>query len=443
MKILHKTALICTLALLFSVGCKEDKGHFARENDKISCDCTEQSIEQNLLCDGKWVADCSGADWITITPEQGFGSDANYTFFQLNIAYNSGAERTGVVHLIHEGKAYPISVTQGKCDFAYGTPRIEGNLFQNVENTATIALPYVCASGKESVEISCAISGKAAEGLSVPSNLHADFVKGAGELVIPIKGAALHAGAVVFELFAGGVSVGTCRANVISDPDALPEGLPIGWNFYAIKMAAADLFGSKYDSGWTSKGSATIAGQHAVLPSSGNENGYLTASAIFTAADYSFNPGIQIRGLKLNDYLLFTIPVKNIGPDTKLSVEASMGAAGSGPGYYALEYSADNKNWILADGSSSMTVFGATAQVHYYVPTENTSSDRKTYNKETDKGYKKYTFTLTGIDQIYEGNLYLRLRICLDRRANGSETTNTIAVAWADLKGFEVAMVEE
>ena len=47
------------------------------------------------------------------------------------------------------------------------------------------------------------------------------------------------------------------------------------------------------------------------------------------------------------------------------------------------------------------------------------------------------------MEPIYEGNIYLRLRICMDRRANSSESTNTIASAWADLKGFEVALVEE
>ena len=39
-----------------------------RENDAIACDCTEQSISQNVLCDGEWVADCGDVGWIAITP---------------------------------------------------------------------------------------------------------------------------------------------------------------------------------------------------------------------------------------------------------------------------------------------------------------------------------------------------------------------------------------
>lgn len=446
MKLFGKIALFCCSALLFA-SCEKDEGVFTRENDAIACDCTEQSIEQNVLCDGEWIADCSGAEWISVTPERGSGNGKDYGFFTLNIQYNSGAERTATVHLIYDGTAYPVTVTQSACEFAYGEPRIDGNLFQNIESTATLHLPYVCASGRESVEISCTITGAAADGLSVEKQTYDGFAKGSGELTIPVKGAAKRAGAVSFELFVDGVSVGSCRANVISDPDAVPEGFPVGWNFYAAGVKTPR--GSEWDYSWSADAlhpasDTNPLDNHKVLPTAGNENAYLTASGVVSDnGNYTFNPGIQIKGLMENDYFLFVIPVKNIKAEHKLSVEASMGAAGSGPGYYALEYSADNKTWKLAEGSSLMEVFGASAQVHYFVPKENTSGDRKTYDKATDKGYRKYVFPLTGIETIYEGNLYLRLRICMNRRANGSENTNTIASAWADLKGFEVALVEE
>lgn len=447
MKIFEKIALFCCSALLMA-SCEKDEGVFTRENDAITCDCTEQSIEQNVLCDGEWIADCSSAEWIAISPEHGSGNGKDYGFFTLDIEYNSGAQRTATVYLIYDGVSYPVTVTQGKCEFAYGAPKIEGNLFQNIESTAVLRLPYACASGRESVEISCAITGAAAGGLSVEKRTYADFAEGAGELTIPIDGAATRAGAVAFELFVDGASVGSCSASVISDPDAVPEGLPVGWNFYAAGIKTPR--GSEWDYSWTTDATHPVAmpdplDNHKVLPTAGNENAYLTASAVIpNNANYSFNPGIQIRGMVVNDYFLFVVPVKNIKPEHKLSVEASMGAAGSAAGYYALEYSADNKVWKLAEGSTLMEVFGASAQVHYFVPKINTADERKTYDKATDQGYRKYVFPLTGIETIYEGNLYLRLRICMDRRANGSESTNAIAAnTWADLKGFEVALVEE
>lgn len=445
MKLLNRITLTCSAVLLLATSCQKEDDIFTRENDKISCDCTEQSIEQNFLCTGEWVADCSGVDWITVSPERGSGNGEDYGFFKINVKYNKGAAREGTINLIHGGTSYPIQVNQGKCEFAYGTPYVAGNLFQNIASTASINLPYIMASGEESVEVSCTLSG-ASDGVAIPKATYSGFAKGKGELSIPIAGKPTQAGTVNFAIKIDGVDVGTCSTKIVSDPDALPDGLPVGWNFYALEMTGPTVRGSKYDYSWTVDATNPTAetnplDAHRVLSSSGNENAYLTAKATVTSTgNYTFNPGIQIRGLMENDYFLFVIPVKNISADEKLTVEASMGSAGSGPGYYALEYSSDNTTWKLAEGSTLMTVFGASAQVHYYVPTENTSSERTSYNKETDKGYRKYTFPLTGIDTIYDGNLYLRLRVCMNRRSNGSESTNAIASAWADLKGFEVTL---
>ena len=396
MKIANKLNFISSLALLLIGSCEKEGGVFTRENDVVSCDCTEQSIEQNVLCDGEWIADCNGVEWVAITPERGTGNGKDYGFFTLNIQYNSGPERIATVHLVYDGVAYPITVKQGACEFAYGEPRIEGNLFQNIENTASLRLPYSCASGRESVEISCTITGEAADGLVVTKQVYTGFVRGSGELTIPIEGASRRTGAVAFALFADGVPVGSCRTNVISDPDAVPEGFPVGWNFYALGLTGTEPRGSEWDYSWTTDAlqpaiDTNPLDAHRVLPTVGNKDAYLTASGMVSDnRSYTFNPGIQIKGLMENDYFLFVIPVRNIKAENRLSVEASMGAAGSGPGYYALEYSADNKTWLLAEGSTLMEVFGESAQVHYYVPTENTAEERKTYDKATDKGYRKY-----------------------------------------------------
>lgn len=115
MKTIDKLSFVPLLALLLFAGsCEKDGGVFMRENDAIACDCTEQSISQNVLCDGEWVADCGDVEWIAITPERGSGNGKDYGFFTLNIQYNSGAERTATVHLVYDGAAYPITVTQAR-----------------------------------------------------------------------------------------------------------------------------------------------------------------------------------------------------------------------------------------------------------------------------------------------------------------------------------------
>lgn len=443
-----KYMVICTFLAVSLVSCKEDGIVFSRENDVISIDCTEQTIEQTILCDGEWVADCSEAEWITVSPERGSGNGRDYGTFTLNVEYNSGAARQGTVYLMSRGTSLPVKVLQGECEFAYGAVSIEGYLLQGTESDAEIHIPYSCASGKESVEISFTMSGSS-EGISMPDMTFSSFEKGDGEIVIPVTGTPETAGDLTIGIVIDGVRIGSCTIEVIGDTGDTVEGLPVGWNFYAAGIKTPR--GTEYDYSWSSEAvnptdEILPYDKHRVLPSYGNESAYLTAysTKITSLENYTFNPGIQIRGMLKNDYFLFVVPVRNFSAATEISVEASMGAAGSAAGYYALEYSSDQKTWHLAEGAETLDVFGESGPVHYSVPKANTSEDRKTYDKETDKGYRKYTFPLTGIDDIRAGNLYLRLRVSLDKRANASETENTIKEnTWADLKGFEVTLAEE
>lgn len=444
MKALYKLVLLL-FSMLIGTSCEKNDHIFAREDDEIIVDCIEQSIEQIILCSGEWVADVSGVDWVTVSPESGTGNGKDYGYFTVNIQYNSGAAREGIINLMYEGQSYPIKVSQEKNKFAYGSPAFEGNLFVQSESPAKIIIPYTFASGKELVQVSYKMTGSS-EGLSTPIATYDSFLKGDGVIELPVEGKPEVAGDVVFEIFIDGVSVGTCTATILEDPNALAEGLPVGWNFYAAGVSPR---GSEYDVSWTTDAitpTAEILPQngHKVLPTSGNKSAYLTAYSnnVTSTANYAFNPSIQIRGLMENDYFYCVIPVKNIKETHQLKVEASMGSAGSAAGYYALEYSNDGGVWHLADGATVMEVFGASAPVHYYVPSINASDDRKTYNKETDQGYRVYTFPLRGIKNIYNGNLYLRLRVCMNRRTNSSESTNTIAAnTWADLKGIEIELI--
>ena len=443
-----KYMVICTFLAVSLVSCKEDGTVFSRENDVISIDCTEQTIEQTILCDGEWVADCSEAEWITVSPERGSGNGRDYGTFTLNVEYNSGAARQGTVYLMSRGTSLPVKVMQGECEFAYGAVSIEGYLLQGTESDAEIHIPYSCASGKESVNIVFTTEGNDG-GISIQDIKFSEFEKGDGEIIVPVTGIPETAGELIVRVIIDGVTVGTCTVQVMGDPGDTVEGLPVGWNFYAAEIETPR--GSKYDYSCSSEAENPTKeilpyDKHRVLPTYGNEDAYLTAYSpnITDLENYTFNPSIQIKGMLKNDYFLFVVPVRNFSAATEISVEASMGAAGSAAGYYALEYSSDQKTWYLAEGAETLDVFGESGPVHYRVPKANTDEDRKKYDKVTDEGYRKYTFPLTGIDDIRVGNLYLRLRISLDRRANASETSNTIKEnTWADLKGFEVTLAEE
>lgn len=444
---LNTSRILAALSLLSALtSCvKEQEDIFKIENRSISVDCTEQTVEQIIKVTGEYSVDASAVDWISADPETGQSDGQGYAVIRLRVSYNKGTERKGSINVRHNSSSYPIEITQGKCTFTYGEPKLKGLIAVNKPVEATVVVPYSGASGQEEIRLSAEFSGEGAQGLSVPERSVSGFQKGEGELVIPIEGMAVKTGAIQIDVVIDAVSIGKVSGRV-SDGTSV-EGFPVGWNFYSLGL---NPMGTEYDFSWTPSAKNPAAtpnpADHKVLPSYGNEEARLsaTSSTITAISGFTFNPGIQIQGMKENDYWLITIPVMNVMSTQAVSVEASVGAAGSAAGYFMLEYSGDGKTWTTAPGSVNQGE--ADVLCHYYVTPGNASvagypNTRKTYDKATDDGYRKYIFALEGlIEPIYEGNLYFRLRVCADARAVGA--TNIAATKWCDLKGFEVALVE-
>ena len=439
--------MLSVAAALLTMSCSSESSLFQRENDVVTCDCSEQIISQSIKCDGKWTSDCSGTEWVKISPESGEGDGKYYSTYDLHIGYNAGAAREATVYLIYDGKKYPVTVKQGECDFAFESPTVSGALFDGKASEAVLHLPYVKANGTESYEISCNVVSDNVKGLYVETKTYSSFNKGAGVLDIPVMGTPDAEGNVKFEVFANGKSVGECELTVFDAAGGKPSGLDVGWNFYLLNIPAADLRGSDYDYSWTADaahwpGQPVPSSDHKVYPNIGNKKAYLTAECK-ASTDFSFNPSVQIRGLMLNDYFMAVVPVMNITPDVKVSVEASFGAAGSAAGVFSLEYSENGTLWKAAPGARDTTIFKETGKYHYYVSRDNTSATRKTYDKATDQSYRKYTFPLEGIEPIKSGNMYFRLRVSMNVRAAASEKTYAIGKnTWCDLKGLEINMVK-
>ena len=222
-------ATFAASAALFS--CQKTEPVFQIENDILSVDCTEQNLNQVVKCSGTWSVDCSEVDWITVTPESGTGNGVDFDTYTLNIEYNSGAERTGTYYVVYEGQRLAVSVTQAACAFAYGELSFSGNLAAGIESTASLKLLYECASGKEVVTFTGKVTSETVTGVMVPEFVYKSFLKGKGEIEIPVTGKPKGAGKIQIELFADGVSVGTVEKVVAADAN-LPEGLTVGWNFY-------------------------------------------------------------------------------------------------------------------------------------------------------------------------------------------------------------------
>ena len=215
MKIFYKLVLLFFTSMFIGTSCNEsDDFIFARENDVITMDYTEQSLDQLIICNGEWHADVSGVDWITVSPESGTGNGVDYDYYTLNVEYNNGSAREGTINLVHEGQSFPITVNQSENRFAYGTPIFEGNISLQSESTAKILIPYSGASGEESVHISCVMSGLSA-GLSIPATTYNSFSTVDDVIEISVEGEAETMGDVMFEIFIDGISVGTATTTIV------------------------------------------------------------------------------------------------------------------------------------------------------------------------------------------------------------------------------------
>ena len=205
MNLFHKIGLaVAASAALFAACSSDDDPFFARENDYLTFDCNEQTVEQSLQCDGAWSIDYDGNDdWIAVTPDSGVGN-GELDFITVGVAYNRGGERTGTIYIDFAGHAYPIHITQGACDFAYGALSSAGTLVRGVESDFTLILAYANANGDESVALSCRMTG-ASEGLVAADCTFDKFQKGSGTITMPVTGVPAQTGEVFFELLVDGV----------------------------------------------------------------------------------------------------------------------------------------------------------------------------------------------------------------------------------------------
>lgn len=460
MKNILKSATALLLLAVFATACEKKADVFTREQDEVTASCLEQSIEQNILCSGDWSASAD-SDWITVTPESGTGNGVDYQYYYINVAYNKGAGRSGNVYLTHNGVEYQVLVNQKKCSFAYGKASFDGTLRVDEASTAQVKIAYVDAGGDESAKISGTITGAGAAGLQFKDQTFTSFAKGNGFAVAQITGTPVSAGKITIAVSVDGKAVGTVTATVEEKKAEEPgegeggqegeftdpvEGLPCGWNFYALGLTETAPTTTEAGKDWVGADAP-----HVVYPTSGSNAG-ATLSAVGAAiTSYNFNPGIQVQGFAAGDYLLATIPVKNVSSTTKITVESATGGAKGSVGFYVLEYSSDGETWYEADGIQSITRGEDVVKAHFWntyasingngtVCTDGSIGNRKSYDKSSEyETYHAYSFPLSNI-RIADGILYLRMRV-LEWGATQDKLV-AVKAGWTDIKGFEVSLSE-
>lgn len=115
---------------------------------------------------------------------------------------------------------------------------------------------------------------------------------------------------------------------------------------------------------------------------------------------------ILMYGFALDDYWLFTLPVKNFKANTTLNLRALISSSVSGPKFYILEYSADGQaSWTsvnttsIEDKSAKDTALRTIVYTHMMPDTP-------------ANGDVIVDDDITIPTAVADGNIYLRLRVC-------------------------------
>lgn len=115
---------------------------------------------------------------------------------------------------------------------------------------------------------------------------------------------------------------------------------------------------------------------------------------------------ILMYGFALDDYWLFTLPVKNFKANTTLNLRALISSSASGPKFYILEYSADGQaSWTSVNTTSIEDKLAKDTALRTIVYTHMMPDTPANGDVIVDDD-------ITIPTAVADGNIYLRLRVC-------------------------------
>ena len=432
---------------------QEDALKLDKTSITAEADGATATIQVTANCD--WTV-TNALDWVSVTPASGKGNGS----ISVTVSANTGAERSGKFS-VKGGTLSPVEVSVSQAaavsKLSLGTPAFDGKLMTGSTGTAAVEIPYTGALGTDSVPFVVTVSGNGSAGIEKTEYTH-NFTAGDGKVRIPISGTPTALGSVIISVSADGKPIEpNLEARVGETP---PYKTYVTWNFWGYGYTRADyglVRGSAFDYSWTSeainKTESTDAADHIVLPSDGTLAGWEKArmsavgttpaaggtttapATVSSVAGYTFNPSIQIQGLKKDDYFLFTVPVTSLPAGTKVHVESALGGAAAAAGYFIMEYSLDGNTWTEAPDAKSIEVGGDTYKYHFEDTHSTDKVIRYTYSRDTgvDAGFAAYTMALPSA--LSNATIFIRLR-AVGLNGNSAVMSKT---GWSEVKFFEIS----
>ncbi|MEI7830919.1 MAG: DUF5689 domain-containing protein [Prolixibacteraceae bacterium] len=268
--------------------------------------------------------------------------NASYSEFKaLNVPQLSGTLKgianinVATYQLIPQNRADFADMTAARFGAAavltYGTPILGGALKKGVAFTVDnlITVPFTLATTGQAYNLSVAISGAGAAGITTPAVASGSFASGAGNITIPLAGTPTTAGNVTFTITGTGITTPIVLTGIVIDP-ASAKTLAT-WTFDTAPTAFP-IASSTISTDDATGGSLTLAGFTAPFPTIGftatSKTIYLSTWDLGKAWLFSFTPKAAISSGKTLSFVF-----KGYG-------------SGTAPKDFVAEYSKDGTTWV-------------------------------------------------------------------------------------------------
>ncbi len=213
----------------------------------------------------------------------------------------------------------------------YGTPVLGGTMKKSTAFTVdnAITIPYTLANAGQAYNLSVAVSGAGAAGITTPAVASGSFTTAAGSITIPLAGTPTGSGNITLTITGTGISTPIVLTGIVIDPASAMTLAT--WTFDA-QPAAFPIPSSTISSDESTGGSLTLSGFTAPLP-----------AISYTASSKTIYLGSWDQG---KAWLFSFTPKQAIASGKTLSMVFKAYGSNTAPKDFVVEYSKDGNTWV-------------------------------------------------------------------------------------------------